>query len=430
MKKENPFSKATRDQKISFSGFMLHGIFLALAVTFTEINTVLPALIIQSGGSEIHIGILTTIMIGLPLISQLLFSPFLQSRKRKKPFLLIGIYARMTAFYLIGFLLFKAENFSTGSILLIVYSGLVLFTLSGAFAGITYVSLIGSTIPPLLRNRFFLNKQVFWSIGVFVSGIMTRFIISTEGGLTRYGLLFVMAASMLALASTGFWLIRETPEKSAQKHEKISIFKSMLSILRTDKTFRNYAVTANLLTTSIVLIPFYMKIFISSYNIDNAFIGIIVLLQTGGMVLSNLIWPRIVSSFGFKGLMRIQSVLGFSMPVFITASVMGGLDYRIIYFIALLLGTMSGAYKMSAEAVLVQISPDDKRALYSGIYGALNLSSAIFPLIIAALISNFHWFVIFPIASILPLTAMVPINKMICPVDIKKVKETIIKNNK
>lgn len=420
---KNKSVSITRNQKLSYSGFLIHGIFLALAVTFTEINTVLPALIIQSGGAEIHIGILTTIMVGLPLISQLLFSSFLQSRKRKKPYLLIGIYMRMAAFYLIGFLLFSSDRFSTSAVLVLIYGGLVMFTMSGAFAGITYVSLIGSTIPENLRKRFFLNKQIFWSIGVFVSGILTRFIISTENGMHRYSFLFVMAASMLALASTGFWLIREEPLEVIPEQKKVTIFSSMFHILKSDKTFRNYAITANLLSSSIVMIPFYMKIFITSYVIENDFIGTIVLLQIGGMVVSNLVWPQIVKPLGFKGLMRTQAVLGGLLPIITAAAVAAGADYRIIYFIVPILGAMAGAYKMSSEAVLVQISPDDKRALYSGIYGALSLTSALFPLLIAAVLSLLSWMIILPIAGILPIMALFSINKMVCPVDVKRAKE-------
>ena len=180
-------------------------------------------------------------MVGLPLVSQLLFSPFLQARHKKKPFLLLGIYARMSAFYLIGFLLSFSARFSTAVILMLIYLGLVIFTLSGAFAGITYVSLIGSTIPQSLRSKFFLRKQVFWSIGIFISGLLTRFIIATEDGFKSYSLLFIAAASMLAIASAGFWLIREDPQGKTVKAEKIRIFKSMRKILKEDSTFRNYA---------------------------------------------------------------------------------------------------------------------------------------------------------------------------------------------
>lgn len=41
------------DQKSSYRGFLIHGIFLALTVTFTEVNSVLPALVLQIGGSPL-----------------------------------------------------------------------------------------------------------------------------------------------------------------------------------------------------------------------------------------------------------------------------------------------------------------------------------------------------------------------------------------
>ena len=413
----------TREQKLSYTGFLVHGIFLALAVTFTEINTVLPALIIQSGGAEIHIGILTTIMVGLPLVSQLLFSPFLQSRKRKKPFLLLGIYARTSVFYLIGFLLFSAERFSTAAVLILIYCGLIVFTLSGAFAGITYVSLIGSSIPQMLRSRFFLRKQFFWSIGVFISGLITRFVITGTEGFSRYGLLFILAASMLALGSCGFWLISEKPEDNLDR-KRVSIFRSMAELLSTDKTFRNYALTANLLSSSIVMIPFYVKIFITEFGIDTGFVGNIVLLQIGGMILSNFLWPRIIRPLGFKGILRTQAVLGAVMPVLLVILVVSGLGFRVIFIIVPILGAMSGAQKMSSEAVLVQISPDEKRPLYSGIYGALNLTSALFPIAAAALISVAGWKVVFPAAALLPLAALISISRMVCPIDIEKARDT------
>ncbi len=416
-RKKTAWEEADKDQKLSYSGFMIHGIFLALAVTFTEINTVLPAMVVQAGGAAIHIGILSTIMTGLPLVSQLMFSPFLQSRKRKKPFLLGGIYARMISFYLIGFLLLNSGLFNKALVLLLIYAGLIVFTLSGAFAGITYVTLIGTTIPDSLRKRFFLNKQVFWSIGVFISGILTRFIISAEKGLERYGFLFLAAASMLAAGSIGFWLIREKKDTGAAKEGILKVLGSMREILKTDHTFRNYTITANLLSSAIVMIPFYIPSFMKEYKISGDFIGVIVLLQIGGMVISNLIWPSAVRKAGFKGMLRIQSIMGFALPVAAAVMTAVGAGRVTMFIIIPLLGALAGAQKMSSEAVLVQISPDGKRALYSGIYGALNLTAALFPLLLAPALTFFGWKAVFPAAALLPLAALLSIRKMICPVD-------------
>jgi len=428
---KNIWHNATSDQKTSYRGFLIHGIFLALTVTFTEVNSVLPALVLQVGGSEIHIGVITAIMIGLPLVSQLLFAPFVQSRVKKKIYLIGGLYIRMIALFGIGVLLTVSENMNPGAVLFFIYSGLIIFSLSGAFAGISYVSLIGSTIPEELRHQFFLRKQVFWSVGVLISGILTRYIITGFTGSTRYTFLFSLAALMLALGSIGFWMIREQAEKQVDtaRPDLKEIFYSMKMILKEDHTFRSYCLTANILSMGIVLIPFYLPTLVHQFNIQPSFIGTIVLLQMSGMVLSNLIWPRIVKPLGFKGLLKIQSIAGFSIPILMILLLTGGAGKWIVYLIFPLLGSLSSAHKMSGEAVLVQISNKKKRALYSGIYGALSLTSAMAPLLIGILLKllPFQW--IFLFIGVFCLAAIPFINKMICPVDVIKAREDMIGNN-
>ena len=371
----------TKEQKSSYFGFLWHGIFLALTVTFTEVNSVLPAMVLQIGGSEVHIGIITAIMLGFPLISQLLFAPFLQSRKYRKPYLIFGLYARMAALMGIGLLLFRAASFKPLTVLVLIYTGLIVFTLSGAFAGISYTSLIGSAIPAELRHRFFLRKQVFWSLGVMISGILTRYVLTGFEGTRRYMFLFFLASLMLALASIGFWMIREPREGSVTKSSPGmgGILRSIGQILKEDPTFRSYCLAANLLTLSITMIPFYLPSLVRHFTLPPGFIGTIVLLQMGGMVLSNLLWPRIIGPLGFKGLLKIQAAASFLIPLSLSLALAAGGGEWLVFLLFPLLGAQAGAHKMSGEAVLVQISHEDKRALYSGIYGALNLTSAAAP---------------------------------------------------
>jgi MFS family permease len=422
---------ATTDHKNSYRGFLIHGIFLALTVTFTEVNSVLPALVLQVGGSEIHIGIITAIMIGLPLVSQLLFAPFVQSRSRKKKYLIGGLYTRMFALFGIGMLLIGSENMKPGAVLFFIYTGLIFFSLSGAFAGISYVSLIGSTIPEELRHQFFLRKQVFWSVGVLLSGILTRYIITGFSGAIRYSFLFSLAALMLALGSIGFWMIRESPDTEVVSSRPgiKEIFNSMKKILKEDHTFRYYCLSANILSMGIVLIPFYLPTLVRQFNIPSGFIGTIVLLQMSGMLLSNLIWPRIVKPLGFKGLLKIQSLAGFVIPLLMISLLTAGAGKWIVYLIFPLLGSLSSAHKMSGEAVLVQISNEKKRALYSGIYGAINLTSAMAPLLIGILLKllPFQW--IFLLFGVFCLAAIPFISKMVCPVDVRKAQDDMIGNN-
>lgn len=71
--------------------FYWHAFFLAVTTSFTEVNTVMPALILEAGGTEVAVGVLTAIMLGLPLITQLVFAGFLHTRERKKPYLLLQL---------------------------------------------------------------------------------------------------------------------------------------------------------------------------------------------------------------------------------------------------------------------------------------------------------------------------------------------------
>lgn len=50
--------------KNNFYAFMWHGVFLALAQNFMDIDTIVPSMIIDAGGNSFHIGLLTAIILG------------------------------------------------------------------------------------------------------------------------------------------------------------------------------------------------------------------------------------------------------------------------------------------------------------------------------------------------------------------------------
>jgi hypothetical protein len=62
-----------------------HAFCLALTMSLTEVNTVMPAQVPESGGTVVTVGTLTAVMVGLPLVSQLLVAGFLHTRPRRKP---------------------------------------------------------------------------------------------------------------------------------------------------------------------------------------------------------------------------------------------------------------------------------------------------------------------------------------------------------
>ncbi|MCK5731514.1 MAG: hypothetical protein KAH13_00695, partial [Tenericutes bacterium] len=134
-------------KKTIFFAFIWHGIFLAITSSMLDLNTVFPSLVNTLTDNTFVFASLLTVMLGTPLIFNLLFSHFLRKAKRKRNFLLLGIYLRALSFLSIGiFVYFFAEN-NPWITILSLYFFLLMFSISAGFAGISYSDLIGKTLP-------------------------------------------------------------------------------------------------------------------------------------------------------------------------------------------------------------------------------------------------------------------------------------------
>ena len=163
--------------KLNFYAFIWHALFLAFAATFIDVNTVLSSFVLNIGGSSLHVGMLTAIYIGLPMITQLLFAGFLAGRSRKKPFLLVGIYLRVLALTGMGYTLSISSSSDSGRILFMIFLWIGIFAVSGAFAGISYTDLLGKIFVGPRRKNLLIFKQFISASGMLASAIVVRHLV-------------------------------------------------------------------------------------------------------------------------------------------------------------------------------------------------------------------------------------------------------------
>jgi len=406
-----------RQESWNYRAFLWHAALLAVTTTFTDINTVLPSLFLKLGGGELHLGVLTGIMVGVPLAGQLLFAGWLHGRPRKKPYLLLAVNLRILAMAMLAFSLHKADQWVPWVAFTVLYGELLLFTLSGAFAGISYMDLVGKSFRGTLRRRFVLFRQAFMSGGIFLSALLTRWILMVREAPGSYVLLFGLAAGALLLASLGFWGLREPVNPPAESRRLWATLVSIPKLLRGDRNLRRYIAAANLLGLGTVLLPFYVALARRSYGLDQDFLGNLIFIQIGGMIAGNLIWPRVVRARGFKGMMAVWSILGVLVPL--TAVVLAGRIPRSFFLgIFTLTGLYLGAQKVTSDAVLMEITDDGNRALYTGVFGTFNLTLALAPVLMGALVMVLGFAPIFTAASLAALLALPLTRGMVCPVDL------------
>ena len=409
-----------KNEKRNFIAFNWHAFWLAIAQTFADKNTVLPGLILLSGGTQFELGLLTSIMIGIPMVSQLLFASYLTQKPKKKYFLLLGIYLRVFSFLGVALTLYAVESTNPLFIIYAVFGWMFIFSVSGAFAGVSYTDILGKSISPNTRKRFFVTRQFLNSIGILISAFIVRGILKEIEYPNNYIYMFTAASGLLFIAAMGFLSLKERPSEISNVPKKFTeVLKSIPSIIKSDSNLRNLVISVNLLSVSFTLIPFYISLVKSQSELNKEVIGNFLLYQIIGMILSNFIWIRYTKDKGFKGMFKMTAILYGALPIFalLFVSFLPMKYFGIVFFI---IGASMSAYKISSESILIEISDENNRPLYSGIYGTLNLTMALFPLIIGLLIANVGFSFVFLISSLLTFSALIYLKKMVCPVDTKK----------
>ncbi len=139
----------------NYYSFLIHAVFLSLAKNFMDVDTIIPSMLIESGGSAMHIGVLTAIMLGGSSFTQLFFSPYLQNKPFKKNYLLFGINSRIASLIGLSLLFFFSVLFSGDTRILFIFILITIFSFSGAFANISYTDILGKSVLPDSRKSFF-----------------------------------------------------------------------------------------------------------------------------------------------------------------------------------------------------------------------------------------------------------------------------------
>jgi len=406
-----------KEEKRNFIAFIWHAFWLALANTFAERNTVLPGLILFVGGSQIEVGILTAITVGVPIVSQLAFAGYLSQKKFKKNYLLLGIYLRVGAFLGTVWTLTKVGTLSPSVVILLVFFWMLIFSVSGAFAGVSYLDILGKSIAGNTRKRFFVFRQLLSSVGVLISAIIAREFLKGFEYPNNYIIMFSAASTMLFIASFGFSALKErATEKFRQERNFIQVLKSIPKVLKEDVRFRNFVYLVNLIQLPLTLIPFIVVLSKDSFGLTKVSIGNFLFFQISGMIISNLLWSKVIKKYSFKGVAKILIGLEVVIPLFALAVASFGnyFFFNIIFFIV---GFAMSAFKISNEGMFLEITDNTNRALYQGISGSLNITVAFFPLVSGVLISYIGFTPIFIVASLFVAFAFLLLPKIKCGSD-------------
>lgn len=363
--------------KNNFSAFLWHAAFLAFAQSFMDVDTIIPAMLIESGGTSFHIGLMTAILLGGSSFTQIIFAPHISNRPYKKKYLLAGVNARIISLLALGIILYYLRYHQSNLILILIFFFITIFALGGAFANIGYIDILGKSINPAKRKKFFSVRQIINGSIVLVSAYLAKTLISATGYPVNYSLSFVTGGTLLLIASFGFWRIKETVASRLPVRNISEFLNTLKSELRNNKKLPHFLGFINTQGIAISFLPFVMLYAKQVFNAQNTDTGIFLISKIAGIVFISVLILIFSVRVRYKTLLYLTLILTLLLAV----SVIFVESLYTIRFIFFLGGIVFSLYTISMNGVLLEVSGHENRALYAGFAGAGNIIPAIFPLI-------------------------------------------------
>ncbi len=392
---------------MTYAIFIWHGIFLSLTMAMIDFNTVFPALVTDLVNSKIVFGILYSIMLGVPYLFSLLFGHYLSSHRYRRRFLLLGIYLRAISFLGMAAFTFIFGRDAPWLVVGSFFVWVLVFSLSGSLAGISYTDIVGKLVAKGERGRLYAVKQFTNSLAAFGGGLIVIHVFKTNAVSfpANYALVLFIGFVGLIVASLAFWFIREPPSTVAEDANAslLSSLQRIPAILRQHPEFLRFIVVENLSSFSLMVMPFYMIFAKEHFLVSDAYIGRYLLFQIGGTILSNLLWGWIADRLGSKRVVRGCLLLGGLIPL--VALGLSHLNADIFAIVFFLVGFVFSGRRVGFEPYLLDIIPTEERPIYLGIRGTLNVLVVLLPFLGGVLIYFAGYFPVFGLVAAVMFTA-------------------------
>ncbi len=397
--------------KGNFWWFLWHSGFLALASSFMDVDTVMPSVVADSGGSPLHIGLLVSIMIGGSSVTQLFFASYLYRKRYKKNFLLIGINLRVISLIGLAVFFFVLRNILGSGEVWFILALVSVFSLSGAFANISYIDIMGKSIYKKQRKSFLSLKQVVYSIGILVSALTAFWVLSGSSGSLGYGVLFILAAIFLFIASLGFWKLKEIKGVALPVKSAFAFIRLVIKEIREKPKLRNYIFIISTLGNVLGLMSFMVLYAKMNFPSQDLQVGTMLLVKVFGAVMTGSLLFYFSKRFKYGKLLYIVILLALLLPVLVILFSDDHILFMSTFFVGGILVTM---YIVSMSGILLEISTRKNRALYAGAAGAGSIFPAVFSLAGGWIVHSFGFDVFFIIFGLLVAVSVVFIYRIKC----------------
>ena len=338
---------------------ILHGFFLAVAMSVAEPSVILPLIVNHFSESVILVGVFTSLLRGGAIFVQLFAAFYAQSYSLVMPYMKRVFLVRFVSWFLIGVIILTIGDKNPTLTLTLFGVMLFIFSFSAGFGSIYFSEIIAKIFNKTERGKSMANRQFFSAIGSILSGGVAGFILEKFSAPQSYGYLFVVSALLFGIGLYAFSTIKEPKKENIRVKEEnfIKFLKSAGKFLKEDKQLQIQIVTILFSYSFLFAFPFVILEAKESIKLTGWLIGGFITVQMLGAVFGNLVWRKL-SPF-YKKIIVISFIL--TIFAYLITFIKSEWAYLAFFF---LLGFAIDGFKISGINILFEIAPEDKRPIY------------------------------------------------------------------
>ena len=317
------------------------------------------AYLIRLGGSNLMVSLLTSAAALVNALTAIPFAMFLQRKARRWPWVVasLSIYRLgQIGLILVPFLpAFRAEAIVL--LLLVINIPVSLFNVG-------WLPMFADVVPLERRARLLSRRNLTLGVTMMVTTfVMGRWLDAAPFPL-NYQLMFALAVAMSTI-STIHVSRMVVPDSTPPAPGPRPSLGALRELLGQQRPFVN--ITANTLVFNIALwmaTPLQPIYFVRELGASDGWLGVWLALTSGGALIGNLVWPRLMDRHGF-GWVLVRAAALSAAYYFLIGLVP---NLTLILLFALMFGAIQPGVDVSHFNILLEVCPPAQRALYLGVF--------------------------------------------------------------
>jgi len=361
-------SPASPDRRNYFV-FLFEGGFFVFGMGFVNVQSLLPALIIEEGGPSWVAAYMPTIMvIGLFAIPMLNAS-WVDRLIRLRPYVTwTGFFQRMP--YLVIGLLLLFGGFQGNAVWMLLAAAPLISGVLGGLGFAAWQRLYMNSVPAKKRASNLAFRFLFGGVTGIIAGAMIQSILSVYPGVRGYGMLHLLAAFFFMASWGMLFAIREKApvepvddDEGAAEEEKPGALEALKFYYRAGPTRKSRLCFVGglfFMHGFCLVVPFFAVTLLERLDQPKSFLGVLAMWQMGGQSAGNLIAAAIGDKWGGRATFIIGLVgvvLSLAPAIFVTDIFWAQICYAVFAMSMMMM-------IIGKDTLLMELSPNRNQSSY------------------------------------------------------------------